>query len=473
MIYLDATGYKFLVKEIKEKIINLKIRKIQSYDNSSFSIFFNKQNLYFENKKEAVIYLKDDKIQNTDKELNFVLKLKKHLIGGILKDIYLYKNDRIVVFEIEKLDLLNQLKKYRLVYEMLGKSINVVLINEENIIETSMYTNINASRSLLHGAEYVFPENKGFEINSEIKCKAIIYLDNTLTYTDIYPEKEKKEYNSLNNALNEYFKENNNLSQLESKRKPIIKYIRRNIKRLEKILLKIPQDLEKNKNYEKYKEVADILASNLFILKQGIEKITLFNYYTNENIIIELDKNLSPSKNMQNYYDKYAKSKRRKNSLEKRLLEIKKELEYYEEQELYTLKQDDILGLEQIEKELGLDNKKIKSTRHSKRTLYKIEKENYEIYIGRNSLENEQISFKIAKNNDLWFHSKDVPGSHVVLRANNFDENMILEAATLAAKNSKLNGTGEVDYCLIKHVKKINGGKTGQVNYTNYKSIKI
>ncbi len=473
MIYLDITGYKFLVKEIKEKLLNLKIRKIQSYDNSSFSILFNKQNLYFENKKEAIIYLREDKVQNIEKELNFILKLKKHIIGGLIKDVYLENNDRIVVFEIEKLNLLNEIKIYKLIYEFLGKSVNVILVNDENIIETSMYANINANRSLIYGAKYEFPENKGLAVEKECKFEPMIYSDNTLTYTDIYPNKEKVKYESLNKAINEYYKQNNNVSQLESKRKPILKYIRRNIKRLKNILSKVPQDLEKNKGFEEYKNIADILASNLYQLKQGLKEVQLLNYYTNENILIKLDENLSPSKNMQKYYDKYAKSKRREFSLEKRLKEVKEELEYYEEQELYTINQEDILGLEQIEKELGLSNKKVKSTRHSKREIQKIEYNGFEIFVGRNSTENEEITFKIAKNNDLWFHAKDVAGSHVILRGNEPNDEIILMSARLAAKNSKLKGIGEVDYCLKKYVKKISGSKKANVTYDNYKTLVV
>ncbi|WP_156286389.1 Rqc2 family fibronectin-binding protein [Oceanivirga salmonicida] len=485
MIYLDAVGYKFLVEEIKNEILNLKIRKIQSYDNSSFSILFNKKTLYFENKKEAILYLKDNKTQNVEKELNFVLKLKKHIIGGLIKDIYLHNDDRIIVVEIEKLNLLNEIKKYKLIYEFLGKGINVVLLDEKNIILTSMYASINSDRSMIYGANYEYPENRGKYGNLMQKLdektkerfsnsyEAIIYEGKLLTYNEFYPEKEKTKYNSLNEAINEYYKMNNNISQLETKRKPLLKLIRRNIKRLKNILDKIPIDIEKNKGYEKYKIIGDILASNLYNMKNNMEKVELFDYYNNKNIEIELDKNLSPSKNMKKYYDRYSKSKRREESLLIRLNEIKDELSYYEEQELYTINQDDILGLEQIEKELGLNNKKVKSTKHSKREIQKIEYKDFEIYVGRNSLENEEITFKIARNGDLWFHAKNVAGSHVILRGKEPQDIDIEHAARLAAKNSKLNGIGEVDYCNVKNVKKIAGSKRGNVIYDNYKTIII
>lgn len=484
MIYLDAVGFKFLIKEIKEEINNKKIRKIQSFDNSSFSIMVNKSNLYFENKKEAIIYLRNNKLQNTDTELNFILKLKKLILGAVIVDVRQLNEDRIVCLDIEKVSITSQVVKYRLIYEFLGKSVNVVLLNEENIIETSMFTNFNSNRIMISGAKYSVPELKSvygkyYKNLSKEKIEEfttsyvpLIYKkNNLLTYNDFLSE-EYVSYDSLNDALNSYFEENNNASQLETKRKPIIKYIKNNIKRLEGILNKIPEDIKSNSGYEKYKEIADVLASNLYKLKGGEESITLFNYYTDKDIVINLDKGLSPSKNLERLYERYNKNKRREESLKSRLKQVKEELDYFVEELMYVENEKDILGLEEIERQLGLVNNNIKSTRHSKRELKSYNIKGVEILVGRNSVENAKIVFEIARPMDIWLHAKDVAGSHVIIRDNTDDFEIIEYAAKLACDNSKLKGSGEVDYTHRKYVKRISG-QGFKVNYTNYKSINI
>lgn len=484
MIYLDTLGYKFLVSEIKESIKNLKLRKIQSYDNNSFSLLFNNLNLYFENKNEAIIYIKDKKVENTNKELNFILKLKKELVSSIVKDIFLLSNDRIVNIKFEKLDLLNNIKEYNLIYEFLGKNVNVILVDEKYNILATMYPNIS-NRLLIKGANYTFPENiskesKLFQNLSEEKkekfsnsYEAIIYEDNLLTYNDFYENKKKNSYKSLNEAINIYFENYNNISQIESKKQPILKYIKRNIRRLNKILEKISIDKKANENYEENKKIADILLANLYKVRQGMEKIVLFDYYENKDIEINLDKNLSPSKNVEKLYSKYSKLKRKDIALEKREIEVKNELYYYLEQELFLLNEKELVGLEEIEKELGIKNSKIISNKKEKRKLYCENYLGYDIFLGRNSYENEEITFKIGKNNDTWLHAKDVPGAHVIIKGFNIPYEVLEYAAKLACINSKLNGFGDVDYTLRKNVYKIKASGRANVTYENYNTIRI
>ncbi|VWL85107.1 Rqc2 family fibronectin-binding protein [Oceanivirga miroungae] len=483
MIYLDTVGFSFLVSEIRSRIKDLKIRKIQSYDSNSFSILFNKENLYFENKKEAIIYLKDKKVENTNKELNFILKLKKDILSSIVKDVSILSNDRIVNVKLEKLDLLNNIKEYNLIYEFLGKSVNVILTDEKYEILATMYPNIS-NRVLLKGAKYEVPENnnesrlvKNLSLEKKEKFlssyEAIIYDNNLLTYNDFYENKKKTVYNSLNEALNFYFENTSEISQMETKKRPILKNIRQNIKRLNKILEKIPKDIEENKNYEENKKLADILLANLYKVKEGMEKVQVFDYYENKEINISLDKNLSPSKNVEKLYNKYSKLKRKKIALEKREVEVKNELYYYLEQELFVLNEKELVGLEEIEKELGIKNTKISSNKKEKRKIYHENYQGFDIYMGRNSTENEEVTFKIGKNNDMWLHAKDVPGSHVIIKGNNIPSDVLEYAAKLALNNSKSDKRGDVDYTLKKNVSKIKGGKKAMVTYVNHNTINI
>ena len=489
MIYIDAIGMKFLAKELYQELYNIRINKIVAYDSNSFSVFFQKKQLYFENKSDAIIFLKKDKIINTNYESKFISQLKKHIIGAVAKNIYTYNEDRIIVFELEKMNFLGNVENYRLIYEFLGKSVNVVLVDSADRIITNMFSNINMERNLIANSNYVLPnkvspygkymsklsENERNAFSNSYK--PVIYENGLITYNK-FLDMNYTEYTSLNEAFDEYFKINGNISILSNKKKPIIKYIKNNIKRLENILNKIEKDIENNKDYIKYKEQADILTSNIYLLKQGMENIELYNYYSNENIKITLDKDIKPTKNIQNLYNKYAKSKRKEEVLNERIKDIKTDLDYYKEQMLFLEEEKDILGIEEIERELNINKKhKIKSTKNFKRELYYEEIQGFRVYVGRNSYENEKITFEIAKSNDIWLHAKDVAGSHILIQTNNQNviDNMYLiqKAATLAVKNSKNKLEGLVDYCYKKYVKKISEEKRGKVTYKEYKTIKI
>lgn len=485
MIYLDAVGIKFLANELNDSLLNCKINKIVGYDENSFSIFFAKKNLYFDNKNSAIVFLSDEKMRNTEFNSSFLLKLKKYIMGAYVRKVYNYPDDRIIIFDIEKLNAIGDVEEYRLIYEMLGKEVNVLLVNKNDIILANMYYYFNAKRKNLTNSNYILPKSiskygkymksldKEKQIEYEENYTPILYENNLFTYNK-FLDLNYIEFSTLNEGLNEYFKKYTNLSLIENKKNPIYKFIDKNIDRLKKILKKIPHDLELNSDYEKYKIMGDILVSNLYKLKINEEKVILFNYYTNSDIEIDLDKNLSPSKNVEKFYQKYAKCKRRKECLIQREIDIKKELAYFEEQKHYLDNEDDILGIEEIEKELCIKKQnRIKSTKQSKRELYTVKYKNASIYIGRNSSENEKITFEIAKPKDFWFHIKDVPGSHVVVKCDNITDDIIYNAAKLAVENSKNKTYGIVDYCLKKNVKKIHGAGVGQVTYKEYKSIEI
>ena len=483
MIYLDGIGFNFLANEIKEKILNSRISKINIYDSNSFSLQIKKYNLYFDNKTEAIIYLKDDKIANTYYEIPFILSIKKYITGATIKDVYTYNMDRILILELEKLNILGNIEKYKLIYELFPKVSNVVLIDENNIVKAVMYVNMKMKRQILTNLKYVYPDKVSpygkymQNICNEKKehftktYTPVLYSNNLFSYNK-FLDIDFIEFDSLNQGLNEYFRKINETSVIINKKKPIIKYINKNISRLKKIVLKNKKDIEDNKGYEKYKILGDLLASNIYRVKYQDDKIEVLNYYTNENEVIYLDKHLSASKNLEKIYSKYSKAKRREESLKNRTLQINLELNYYNELLLFAQNEKELIGLEEIEKELGILNKKIRTTKNQKRQLKRIEYKGYTIYIGRNNIENDRLTFEIANKNDLWFHAKDVPASHVILVGQNPSEDVIYYTAKIACEHSQSN-SNEVDYCLIKNVKKIAHAKKGQVTYTNYKTIKV
>ena len=268
---------------------------------------------------------------------------------------------------------------------------------------------------------------------------------------------------------------------LNEKKKNLLKYVDTQIKKFKKINKNIKSDLKKNENYQKYKNIGDILAANMHKLKYGMKKVTVIDFYANEEITINLDPTLSPKDNLNFYYNKYNKGKRTLTALNERLVDIQNEIKYFEQIKMFIEKENDFIGIEEIESELKMSNfthtKKIKLNKHKKRELLSFEYDGFKIFVGRNNKENEEISFAKGEPNDIWLHIKDIPGSHVLILCGNRvpSEDVIFYAAKLACEHSKAQKGDKVtvDYCQRKFVKKIKNSKPGNVIYTNFHSILV
>ena len=533
MIYIDGVGLSFLIKEIKEKIVNYKLTKIYQYDRSSLSFFFGKNNLLFQVKDNSTIfYLKEEKDLNTDFQSKFLLSLKKHLLNSILINIRQEGFDRIVYFDFEKLNQFGDVEKFTLTMELMGKASNIFLTSadDEKIISALYFSSIDeGNRIIMTGARYTLPfeekkispvyldeDNFPFESPQDFiqkvegigKVFAIqcynsyeIYKKYIKTYVSLlheaeirgklqkiltynyfseYEDKvtETKEFSTLNEGLNEYFRTTITSNVINEKKKELVKYVDTQIKKFEKILKNIDIDLKKNGNYENYKNTGDILAANMHLLKHGMDKITVFDFYNNCDITISLDPLLSPNDNLNFYYNRYNKGKRTETALNARLLDIRNEIKYFEEVKLFIEKETDFVGIEEIENELKFSGKKkIKLNKAKKRELLSFEYNGFKIFVGRNNKENEEITFNRGTSRDIWLHVKDIPGSHVLIirEQKEVDEETLLYAAKLAGEFSKASKGDKVtvDYCEKKFVKKIKNSKPGNVTYTNFKALTI
>ena len=540
MLYLDGIGISFLIKEIKEKILRYKLTKIFQYDRVSFSLFFGKNNLIFQVKDNSTIfYLKDEKDPNTDFQSKFLLSLKKHLQNSILINIRQEGFDRIVYFDFEKLNQFGDVEKYTLIIEIMGKASNIFLTSKDKILSALYFTSIDVgNRVIMTGARYTLPfeekkisplylEDENFPFETEtfmekiegvgrafaLECsqdyhtfkkylssyKPVMYeilnrgkIQKVLTYNEfsefnqkenITLENERKYFDTLNEGLNAYFKTTITSNVISEKKKNLLKYVDSQIKKFKKIEKNIKVDLKKNENFEKYKNIGDILAANMHQIKYGMKKITLFDFYNNEEVTINLDPLLSPNDNLNFYYNKYNKGKRTISALDSRFLDIQNEIRYFEEIKMFIEKENDFIGIEEIENELNLSNSgnkiknKIKLNKSKKRELLSFDYKGFQIFVGRNNKENEEISFSKGQPNDIWMHAKDIPGSHVLILRNNqkVPDDVLLHAATLACDYSKAKKGDKVtvDYCERKFVKKIKNSKLGNVIYTNFHSLLI
>ena len=546
MLYLDGIGISFLVKEIKEKILRYKLTKIFQYDRVSFSLFFGKNNLLFQVKDNSTIfYLKDEKDPNTDFQSKFLLSLKKHLQNSILVNIRQEGFDRIVYFDFEKLNQFGDVEKYTLIIEIMGKASNIFLTCKDKILSALYFTSIDVgNRVIMTGAKYTLPfeekkispiylEKENFPFETEtflekiegagrafaLQCsqdydvfkkylssyKPVMYeilnrgkIQKVLTYNEFleFSQKEntnlennpenknnRKYFETLNEGLNAYFKTTITSNVISEKKKSLLKYVDSQIKKFKKIEKNIKVDLKKNENFESYKNIGDILAANMHQIKYGMKKATVFDFYNNQEITINLDPLLSPNDNLNFYYNKYNKGKRTISALNLRLSDIQNEIKYFEEIKMFIEKENDFIGIEEIENELNLSDNgnkiknKIKLNKTKKRELLSFDYKGFQIFVGRNNKENEEISFSKGQPNDIWMHIKDIPGSHVLVLRNNQElpEDVLIYAANLACEYSKAKKGDKVtvDYCERKFVKKIKNSKPGNVTYTNFHSLLV
>lgn len=302
---------------------------------------------------------------------------------------------------------------------------------------------------------------------------------------------------SLNNALDDFYfqKETNEL--FKNYRNTLLNIILSTLKKYEKRLENIDSKLEQCKNMDKYKLYGELLTANLYrIPSYNISSVELENYYDNNNLIkIQLDKKYSPQNNANRFYKKYTKLKNALEIVSNQKEETKEDIKYIESivyeldncknisdvQEIYDeISENDIFKLHKrnSKQKKSSKPKRITSNKFATFNPLKYIIDGYTIYVGRNNKENDYLTNKFANKKDLWFHTKDIHGSHVILKSptgEDFSESIILEAAKLAVKHSKAKCSSNVpvDYCLVQFVKKVPGNKPGLVIYKNNKTIYV
>ena len=238
------------------------------------------------------------------------------------------------------------------------------------------------------------------------------------------------------------------------------------------------KDTEKRDTYRIYGELLNTYG---YSAEPGAKSLQALNYYTDETVTIPLDPTLSAKENAQKYFDRYGKMKRTYEALSQLTVEVREEIQHLEsvstaldialyEEDLAQIKEE-LTESGYIRRKAGNRGKKQKIT---SRPFHYLSSDGFHMYVGKNNFQNDELTFKLATGNDWWFHAKQIPGSHVVVKTGNAQElpdRTFEEAARLAAYYSKGRGQEkvEIDYVQKKHVKKPNGAKPGfVVYYTNY-----
>ncbi len=287
---------------------------------------------------------------------------------------------------------------------------------------------------------------------------------------------------TLSYAVEEFFSARDMHDRLVQKSAGTLKTINNNIDRCQKKIA-IHQDvLAKSKDRDKYKIYGDLLTANLYRMEPSADSITVQNYYSEdlEDVKIPLKPELSPSRNAQRYYKLYAKAKTAEEHSSRQLEEAREELEYLETVLDSVTRATCNADLAEIREELAEQgyvssgNPKKKKVQQKSKPLEFTSSDGFTILVGRNNKQNDELTIRTAYSTDMWLHTKNIPGSHVLIRTNGTGEvsdNTLVEAAQIAAyfsKAQKSKGVG-VDYTLIKNIRKPNGSKPGFVIYdTNY-----
>ena len=298
-------------------------------------------------------------------------------------------------------------------------------------------------------------------------------------------DKEKIKVESISSLLEEFYNSKFLRDSLGSKSKELKKLVKKNIEKLNRKLSNQANELNVALNREKFKIYADLISSNFYKIEKGADSVTVENFYDEmKEIEIPLDPTLDGPSNAAKYYKKYSKLKNAASFLTEQIEIGKSEISYLESILLnidFAERPDEIDELyEELEKEGYLKKKKKnnKKKKDSDENYITVKTEDgFDIYIGKNNRQNDYLTHKKAKKNDLWFHVKDAPGSHVILKNDNrdFTNNSLLTAAKLAAKYSSLSKSQNiaVDYTFKMYVKRHPAKKPGLVTYTNYKTIII
>ena len=531
MLYMDGISLSKIKEELKKTLVNKRINRIFKNNEYTISFHFGKIELLFSCIPALPIcYITKSKEQPIlDIASSIISNLRKNLMNATLTDIEQLGFDRILVFHFSRINELGEIKKYKIIFECMGKLSNIIFTDEENkIIDTlkKFHISENIDRTLFLGEEYTRPsyekkllpteldENifndviknskilsekiegvgkflnniKSYEkfeniLNADVKAK-IYFKDKkiklatvlNLNFDDYDEVKEFENYDEMINFYIDYEHTTTSFMLLKNRLNSLLE---KKIKKLNKTLTLIKNDIESSQSMNKIKEEGDILASVLYSVKKGMSSVKAYDFYNNKEIDVELDPLISPNENLDRIYKKYNKMKRGLANAIRREQEVKDEISYLESTILFIENSTDVISLREIEEELIKLNY-LKSLHTKKKNKLKkevryglIENEDYLILYGRNNLENDNLTFKVSAKDDYWFHVKDRPSSHIIVKTGKLTDEIIEKAAKVAAYFSKAS-LGEkvtVDYTLRKNVSKPNGAKPGFVIYVNQKSV--
>lgn len=294
----------------------------------------------------------------------------------------------------------------------------------------------------------------------------------------LYGDLEAEPFSSVSALLETYYASKNTLTRIRQKSSDLRRIVQTALERSRKKYDLQSRQLSDTEKREKYKIWGELIHTYGYGVPEGAKSMQALNYYTNEEITIPLDPTLSAQENAKKYFDKYGKLKRTFEAVTKLLEETGAEVEHLESIQTsldMALSEEDLVQIKEELVESGYIRRKGggKKVKITSRPYHYISGDGFDIYVGKNNYQNEELTFQLATGNDWWFHAKGVPGSHVIVKTNGQElpDRTFEEAGRLAAYYSKNRGGDkvEIDYVQKKQVKKPGGSRPGfVVYYTNY-----
>lgn len=351
---------------------------------------------------------------------------------------------------------------------------NITTINKENLLKLQKYIN-----NIL-----TFPNNLYFtEVYKNNKLSDFtLSLGNNITVEKFY----------LNKFIDNFYFSRETEETLNNCKNNALKLTNDSQKKLLNRLNSINTKLKDCEERDKYRLYGELITSNLYKLTNThTDYIELENYYDNNNLIkIPLDRKYSPNINAKHYFKKYNKLKNALQIVSVQKAETENELNYIDsiifEIELASSTKEiqeilDEISENLIKKKVSQKKKNTKNTKKKKQekqySPLHFNIDNFDVYVGKNNKENDWLTFTFANKNDIWLHTKDIQGSHVILKnsGQNVSDDTLVKCAKLAVEHSKakLSSNVPVDYCKVQYVKKPNGAKPGMVIFTNNKTISV
>ena len=461
--------------------------------------------------------------QNPQNPNNFVMILRKYLSGAFIEKIEQVGNDRQLIFHISTKDEIGDSLKIALTVEIMGKHSNIILLEKtsQKIIESIKHVGFsqNQYRTILPGSTYIAPpltdavdpflasDEKIFEALQTGQLQQMfqgIGRDSKQVLTDlsvadfkeklstvvpsIYPNDtfssiqladDFVSYDSLSELLDVYYADKAERDRVKQIGAEVIKKVQNELKKNRDKLKKQERELAATENAEIFRQKGELLNTFLHLVPNDKPSVTLENYYTNEPLEIALNLALSPAQNAQRYFHRYQKLKQAVKFLNEHVENTKQTITYLESVES-NLENADVPEIADIREELIQTGYIKQKYRNKKQKMLPPEKYQAEdgtiILVGKNNLQNEQVSFKLAKRGDLWFHVKDIPGSHVLITGNpDPSDETITFAGELAAYFSKARHSNlvQVDVLDAKKLHKPTGTNPGFVTYDREKTIRV
>ena len=479
------------------------------------------------------VQLTDTTFENPAVPNTFIMVMRKYLQGAVIEAIQQVENDRILEISVSNKNEIGDSVAVTLVIEIMGKHSNIILLDKASgkIIEAIKHVGFsqNSYRTILPGSTYVAPpqpsslnpftvgDEKLFEIlhTEDLEPKRLqqifqglgrdtatelsdrLTADKLKTFRAFFAsptqpsltEKSfsallfsdsKTQMSTLSELLDTFYKDKAERDRVNQQASELIRRVENELEKNRKKLGKQEEELLATENAEEFRQKGELLTTFLHQVPNDQDQVELDNYYTGEKIIISLDKALTPNQNAQRYFKRYQKLKEAVKHLTSLIEETRTTILYLESVEI-ALAQASLTEIAEIREELiqtGFIRRRQreKIQKRQKPEKYLATDGQTIILVGRNNLQNDELTFKMAKKDELWFHAKDIPGSHVVITGNlQPSDEVKTDAAELAAYFSKarLSNLVQVDMIEIKKLNKPTGGKPGFVTYTGQKTLRV